>query len=95
MELAKRLYPFEHRYRLGVAYYYAAVRWKGSRDEAIAAIKDALDTDPFTFDLRRDLAGLYYEEKDMEGVKEEMAVLHYFLPRVQLSLIVNANPTNN
>lgn len=92
---AKQAFPFDHRFRLGLAEFYSRVRWKGSRPMAIAAIEDGLRTDPYAMDLHRNLAGLLYEAGDGGGVAREVAILKRFMPHRNVAIIANANPATN
>lgn len=92
---ARRVFPLDHRFRLGEAAFYSRVRWKGSRPAAIEAIGTALLTDPFAMDLRRNLAGLLYEAGDTDGVAREIAILRHYMPRRDVPIFVNANPATN
>lgn len=92
---ARAAFPFDHRFRIAVAEYYSRIRWKGSRPEAIAAVRAALATDPFALDLHRNLAGLLYEDGDMAGSQREIAFLARYQPHWPVAIIVNANPATN
>ena len=95
LTLARMLFPIDHRFRRGLADYCAAIRWKGSRPIAETAIRAALDTDFYSFDLHRDLAGLYYEGGDRDRAFEELAILHAFLPGTPIVMPVNINPATD
>ncbi len=92
---AGAIFPFDRRFRKGPAVYLSLKRWKGSVPLAIAAHERVLLTDPWSMDMHRNLAGLYYEAGDHERAAYELAVLDHFLPGRQISIMVNANPATN
>lgn len=92
---ARRAFPLDFRFRAAEASFYARVRWKGSRPAAIDAIRVALLTDPFAMDMHRNLAGLLYEDGDLNGVSREIAFLKHYMPKRDAPIFVNANPATN
>ena len=89
---ARTVFPFDHRLRRGPVDYLIITRWKGSRPMTEAEVKGGLEEDFFALDLHRMLAGLYYEDHNLTGMNEEMAIFRAFMPHGQPSIIVNANP---
>lgn len=92
---ARQAFPFDFRFRMGEASFYARVRWKGSREAAIAAIEAAMQTDPYAMDLRRNLAGLLYEAGNVDGAVRELMFIKHYMPRRNVPILVNANPATN
>lgn len=95
LQRVKQAFPFDPRFRTGVAEYYCRVRWKGSRTGAIAALDEVIRIDPYGFDLRRSRAGFLYENGDMLGVERDLMFLARYMPGRQVTIIANANPATN
>lgn len=92
MERAAALFPLNHMIRNGPAYFYGHVRWSNSQMRAIAALNAALAHDPYALDLRRILAGLYWEIGDRDRAVAELQVVKQFDPGATLAIMVNVNP---
>lgn len=95
VERAARWFPLDHRFRSGVAEFYSIVRWKGSRAAAIDALTLALETNPFSLDLRRNLAALLWENGEQERAEAELLVIKALSPKAKLTIVVNVNPGTN
>ena len=92
LDLARRLFPCEHWFRSGVADYYADVRWIGSRDPGIDAIRAALSDDPNNAGLHRNLAGLLIEAGDLPEAQRELDIVRRLVPFGTIPVYVNVNP---
>lgn len=89
---ARAIFPLEHWFRSGIADYYSEHRWHGSREPAIAALKEAIASDPFSAGLHRNLAGFLVEAGDNVGAGREVGIVHRISPRSNIALFVNVNP---
>lgn len=94
LAIARSLFPFEHQFRSALADYHSEVRWKGSREPAIAALKEALKTDPNNAGMHRNLAGFYIEDGDIKAASAEIMVVRRLVPMAgqELGIRVNVNP---
>lgn len=92
---AMRWFPLDYRMRLAEAEFYSLTRWKGSRPHAIAAIRRAIATNPYAFDLRRNLAGFLWEAGDKDEALRELTAIKRFVPLADISIMVNVNPDTN
>lgn len=88
------VFPLDPRIRAAPAQFYSVVRWPGSRDLAIAALREALADDPFNHGARRNLAGYLLEAGDRAGAEREIAMVQAFSPRSRIVLRVNVNPAS-
>lgn len=95
LQHVKQAFPFDHRFRTGVAEYYSRVRWKGSRPGALAALDEAIKADPYGMDLHRNRAGFLYEKGDLAGVDRELLFMQRYMPGRQTTIVVNMNPATN
>lgn len=95
VEQARKAFPLDHRFRSATVEYYARIRWKGSRSDAIAALRAAIAVDPLSFDLHRALAGFLYENGDMEGAQREILFISSRQAGRNVAIIVNSNPATN
>ena len=93
--MARAIFPLEHWFRSGLADYYSVKRWKGSREPAIAALREALIDDPYSAGMHRNLAGFLIEAGDIDGSDRETDIVHRISPRSTINLLVNANPATN
>lgn len=92
LELAQRFFLPDYRFRAGAAYYYASTRWKGSGPDAIASMRHALSLNPWSLDIRRNLAGFLLEQGDEKGALAEIAVINRAHPGLPVAVQVNQNP---
>ena len=92
---AVRWYPPNHEFRNAVSYFHFMNRQKGSLPEAVEAHVVALESNPYAFDVRRNLASLYYEAGKKELAMEQIGIIKSRSPNANIVLIVNKNPSNN
>ncbi len=95
LKKAKWAFPLNHQFRRAVADFCIVNRWKGSRPIAIAAVREAIPTDPFSPDLHRMLASLLFEDGDMEGARQEIRIFKALQPGRDPKLMININPLTN
>jgi hypothetical protein len=95
LAIARMVFPFDYRFREGAAVFYARIRWKGSKPAAIKAMREAIQADPYSMGMHRNLAGMLYEAGDKEGMAVEIEFLKRFMPHVDPAIVVNANPDTN
>jgi len=86
------VFPLDFRLRQAPAVFCSETRWKGSGPDCIAALRAELRVNPFSADLRRNLAGFLIEAGDMEGAKRELGVVSALQPGRNIVLSVNVNP---
>lgn len=95
LEVARAVFPIDRRFRQGPAVYLSLHRWKGSRPLAIKTLREALATDQYSFDLRRNLAGFLFEDGDTPGAIDEISAIKRYQPGRDIPVIVNVNPATN
>jgi hypothetical protein len=92
LDRSAALFPFDFRLRQAPAVYCSQIRWKGSGPACIAALRAELAVNPFSADLRRNLAGFLIEAGDMDSAKRELAAVAALVPRAHIAVSVNQNP---
>ena len=92
---AARWYPPNHEFRNAASYFMFMNRRKGSLPAAVEAHVIALESNPYAFDIRRNLASLYYEAGLRDLAVAQVNIIKSRAPNAEITLIVNKNPATN
>ncbi|MEO6381978.1 MAG: tetratricopeptide repeat protein [Nitrobacter sp.] len=68
------------------------MRWSGSGEPCIEAIRAELDRDPHNAGLRRNLAGFLLEAEDLPEAQRQLDKVRLLVPRGTIPVFVNMNP---